>query len=62
MVGDRTAALLDHHLRDGLQLIMRNNEMKSAKVESVPFDIRFEVLFVLLSELRKKHGLELGQA
>ena len=43
VVGDRTAALLDHHLRDGLQMIMRNNEMKSAKVESVPFDIRFEV-------------------
>jgi hypothetical protein len=59
VVGDRKAALLDYHLRDGLNKIMRSNEVKAATVESVPFDIRFEVLFVLLSELRKKHRLEI---
>lgn len=60
VVGDRKAALLDFHLRDSLQQIMRKSEFNNAKVENVPFDIRFEVLFVLLSELRKKHGLEIS--
>lgn len=62
VVGDRAAALLDHHLRDGLRTIMKRNEIKAQLVEPVPFDIRFEVLHVLLTELRKKHAVDIASA
>ncbi len=58
VVGDRTAARMDMHLRDGLRMIMRRNELKSQTVQEVPFNIRFEVLHRLLSELRKKHTFQ----
>ena len=59
VVGDRAAALLDQHLRDGLKMIMKRNEFKAAMIEVVPFDIRFELCHVLLTELRRKHAQEL---
>ena len=60
VVGDRAAALLDRHLRDGLTMIMKRNEIKARLLEPVPFDIRFEVLHVLLTELRKKHAVDMS--
>ena len=60
VVGDRAAALLDKHLRDGLRLIMSRNEIKAQEIETVPFDIRFEVCHTLLTELRKKHALDVS--
>ena len=60
VIGDRAAALLDKHLRDGLRLIMCRNEIKAQEIETVPFDIRFEVCHTLLTELRKKHALDVS--
>ena len=60
VLGDRAAALLDQHLRDGLRMIMNRNAIKAQTIETVPFDIRFEVCHTLLTELRKKHALDVS--
>ena len=61
VVGDRQAALLDAHLKDGLIQILQQNEKRLWQVRPVPFLIRFQVLYTFLTELRKKHSADISR-
>eukprot|EP00949_MAST-11_sp_MAST-11-sp1_P001902 g1902.t1 len=58
LVGEHMAAELDKHLISGIRFMLSDGHVED---KPVPFPMRFEVLHLFLTEVRRKHSVMIGK-